>query len=349
MSRAQVFLPNGEPVLRIPLQTGDVALCTQANNEPSPSSHDQNYGLHHALDWVNPARDPEIVVAAASGVVTVAFADAVRTDPSSGDYAGNHVRIEHGNGFSTTYFHLDSVRVRENTPILAGEPIGVMGTTGGTAERHVHFALHKNGSAKSEPIHAIAVAIPNGDSFKTALISGAEFRSSHGKIAIEQNLYGAVDVPDDLHNTSLPIEVSAAFNAGLIELRGCVERFRFVDRVIAKLFATHVEPTVDACEPILRTLVESDRESFRVCYDYHVLGGLKYLISREAFDKTNIAKHRRKDWIVAMLPLMGILFGEIALERGRKDDARASLEMAKVFLPAQHALHHRIDTLSGGY
>ncbi len=58
---------------------------------------------------------------------------------------GNMVEIDHQNGFSTLYGHLDSVNVQVGQVVQKGVVIGLMGNTGDSTGTHLHFELHKNG------------------------------------------------------------------------------------------------------------------------------------------------------------------------------------------------------------
>jgi murein DD-endopeptidase MepM/ murein hydrolase activator NlpD len=56
---------------------------------------------------------------------------------------GPFVYIDHGNGFSSQYSHLDpgSVTIRRKSPVLQGETIGRMGTWGSEPYAWTHFEL----------------------------------------------------------------------------------------------------------------------------------------------------------------------------------------------------------------
>lgn len=60
---------------------------------------------------------------------------------------GNTIIINHQNGFKTLYAHLDKISVSEGDIVEQGGSIGVMGNTGNSTGTHLHFEIHKNGSA----------------------------------------------------------------------------------------------------------------------------------------------------------------------------------------------------------
>jgi murein DD-endopeptidase MepM/ murein hydrolase activator NlpD len=59
------------------------------------------------------------------------------------DY-GNHIIIDHLNGYKTVYGHLSKINVRVGTTVEKGEKIGVMGSTGDSTGTHLHFEVRTN-------------------------------------------------------------------------------------------------------------------------------------------------------------------------------------------------------------
>ena len=58
---------------------------------------------------------------------------------------GNVVVIDHGNGLVTKYAHLDSYIVKKGQMVSAGDMIGAVGSTGVSAEPHLHFEVLQDG------------------------------------------------------------------------------------------------------------------------------------------------------------------------------------------------------------
>ncbi len=58
---------------------------------------------------------------------------------------GNTVEIDHGDGWSTVYAHLDTIGVTPGQSLAPGQRIGAVGMTGAATGPHVHVELHFNG------------------------------------------------------------------------------------------------------------------------------------------------------------------------------------------------------------
>lgn len=64
------------------------------------------------------------------------------------DY-GNHIIVDHLNGYRTLYAHLSSIGVKVGQIVEKGEKIGVMGSTGDSTGIHLHFEILVNGAPEN--------------------------------------------------------------------------------------------------------------------------------------------------------------------------------------------------------
>ena len=91
--------------------------------------------VHEAVDIAGSGEGSPIY-AAGSGVVV--------TSQNKGSL-GNHITIDHGNGYYTLYAHLHSRNVTVGQTVQRGQQIGTMGHTGFATGTHLHFGLYRNG------------------------------------------------------------------------------------------------------------------------------------------------------------------------------------------------------------
>jgi murein DD-endopeptidase MepM/ murein hydrolase activator NlpD len=65
---------------------------------------------------------------------------------TAGGY-GNLVEIDHGNGITTRYGHLQSINVAVGQHVDAGQEVGEVGATGRATGPHLHYEVRQNGKA----------------------------------------------------------------------------------------------------------------------------------------------------------------------------------------------------------
>lgn len=108
------------------------SITSPFGSRPSPtagaSSNHLGVDLDTGTGWT--------VVAARAGTVIVAgYANA----------AGNYVKIDHRDGFTSIYMHLLDYCVSAGQNVSAGQKIGRTGATGITTGDHLHFGITLNG------------------------------------------------------------------------------------------------------------------------------------------------------------------------------------------------------------
>ena len=90
--------------------------------------------FHAGIDFKGPTGAP--IYSAAKG--RVAF---VGRRPGY----GNCVDIDHGNGLRTRYAHMSAFRAKVGQTVMAGQPIGAVGSTGRSTGPHLHFEVRLHG------------------------------------------------------------------------------------------------------------------------------------------------------------------------------------------------------------
>ncbi|WP_165807213.1 M23 family metallopeptidase [Nocardioides currus] len=134
--------------LSLTLVTGSVAYAVPLTPYEMPFPCGQKWtgstrGSHtpsmKAIDWNRPGDEGDTVVAAAAGMVTTADSTSTRS-------YGHHVVIDHGNGESTVYGHMDAVTVTAGQRVDQGTAIGTVGNTGNSHGAHLHFEERLGGT-----------------------------------------------------------------------------------------------------------------------------------------------------------------------------------------------------------
>lgn len=92
--------------------------------------------LHAGVDWACSIGTP--VKASSDGIV-------IQAGWMNG--YGNCVTISHANGMATRYGHMSQVKVQVGQKVSQGELVGLSGNTGRSTGPHLHFEIHKNGTA----------------------------------------------------------------------------------------------------------------------------------------------------------------------------------------------------------
>ena len=110
--------------------------CTDYSFEPvdlaCPGGH-----WHSGIDLAAARGTP--VMATLPGIVTVIV--------SATGY-GLHVIVDHGDGLSSLYGHLDTVLTASGDYVVAGQVIGTVGSTGNATGPHLHFEIRRDGIAE---------------------------------------------------------------------------------------------------------------------------------------------------------------------------------------------------------
>jgi len=91
--------------------------------------------FHNGMDFSAPRGTP--VYATGDGRIE-------RADNRSTGY-GNHIRVDHGYGYTSLYAHLYKYNVRPGQRVKRGDVIGFVGSTGRSQGPHLHYEIFKDG------------------------------------------------------------------------------------------------------------------------------------------------------------------------------------------------------------
>lgn len=108
-------------------------LTSPFGNRKAPLAGASTY--HQGVDLAAPRGTS--VRASRAGIVTVA---------GYSNSAGNYVQINHQDGFSSIYMHLDTYCVSSGQVVSGGQQLGTVGTTGISKGYHLHFGISYNGA-----------------------------------------------------------------------------------------------------------------------------------------------------------------------------------------------------------
>ncbi|MBI3521178.1 MAG: peptidoglycan DD-metalloendopeptidase family protein [Bacteroidetes bacterium] len=112
--------------------------------------------------------------------VVAAFDGMVRIAHAKGAY-GNVVIIRHYNGLETVYAHLSKIKVKPGQVVLAGQLIGLGGSTGRSSGPHLHFEVRFKGQALNP----------------SSIISFTENKTLNDSIVIKKSRYGICAYPSN--------------------------------------------------------------------------------------------------------------------------------------------------------
>lgn len=109
------------------------------------------YPTHNGIDLVSASGKDLSIIAIAEGTVLTA------TDGIDGyneyNTCGNFVKILHSNGLITRYLHMtkNTICVKQGQKIKKGDKLGIMGNTGYSFGKHLHFDVF-DGQAYVDPL-----------------------------------------------------------------------------------------------------------------------------------------------------------------------------------------------------
>lgn len=126
------------------------------------------YGGHRGVDILLrnfQVQDSGVTVVAAAAGRVIFIRDGLpdrSTVNGSGGF-GNHVILEHGSSPTTTYGHLraGSILVQQDQEVTAGQPLGLVGSSGNSNWPHLHFEVGSSQDPFSGPCNTVATRWQN--------------------------------------------------------------------------------------------------------------------------------------------------------------------------------------------
>lgn len=103
---------------------------------------------HGGLDLISQQGEP--VYAVANGTV--------KAVDHSTKGLGNVVTIDHGNGYSTRYAHLENTRVSRGQKVTKGKQIGQVGMSGNSFAPHLHYEVMKD-TTRLDPLNFMFASV----------------------------------------------------------------------------------------------------------------------------------------------------------------------------------------------
>ncbi len=127
--------------------------------DPMPESSSDEYGprdigigstFHEGMDLPIP-----------NGTALMALGDGVVTESGWADGGGNFVRIQYDNGYSSLYYHLESVSVSEGQRVSTGQGVGSSDNTGAwTTGPHLHMGIFDSSGSSVNPRDVPGLVLP---------------------------------------------------------------------------------------------------------------------------------------------------------------------------------------------
>ncbi|TSJ81179.1 MAG: M23 family metallopeptidase [Candidatus Cardinium sp.] len=108
------------------------------------------FRMHEGIDFA--ARTGTHVYSAANGHVKW-----VKNDKKG---YGNHLLIEHGNGFQTHYAHMHAINVKEGQVVTRGQKIGTVGNSGDSTAPHLHYEVYYHGKCVNPAKYFVSELTP---------------------------------------------------------------------------------------------------------------------------------------------------------------------------------------------
>ena len=121
-----------------------------AFRQPTPGRRTASFGMRRIFNGEPRSPHPGLDIAAPKGQKVVAPASGVVLLTGDYFYSGNFVLIAHGEGVVSLLCHLSRIDAQVGQVLKAGDPIGLVGSTGRSTGPHLHWTLSLN-NARVDP------------------------------------------------------------------------------------------------------------------------------------------------------------------------------------------------------
>jgi len=111
---------------------------------PAKGRKSSPFGLTRVMNNIPQNPHTGLDIAAPKGAAVYAPKAGMITMTGNYFYSGNMVFIDHGQGFITSYCHLDSIKVATGQTVKQGDIIGTIGNTGRATGPHLHWSVSLN-------------------------------------------------------------------------------------------------------------------------------------------------------------------------------------------------------------
>lgn len=127
----------------------------------------------------------------------------------------NHVFVEHRNGFVTRYLHLKkgSAKVKVGDDVVAGQPLGIVGSSGCSTAPHLHLEVRDCDDAFVEPAKA-GMWSADPATYELSGILDVMLRVGTSSLTLEQIIDPTPNPTSIKNNQTMLVGFSAALKAG---------------------------------------------------------------------------------------------------------------------------------------
>jgi murein DD-endopeptidase MepM/ murein hydrolase activator NlpD len=125
---------------------------TLADYTGGPYTYDGHTGHDMTLANFGSQDDGVPVYAAAAGTVVALHDGEYDRNTAASNLPGNYVDVDHGKGWHTIYYHFrtNTILVHVGDTVVAGQVLGLAGSSGSSTLGHLHFEVQHNGDVVEE-------------------------------------------------------------------------------------------------------------------------------------------------------------------------------------------------------